>query len=353
MARGILQDMEDRKANPKVYRQTLREAWRLTWHHKFLWFFGFFAFLLNVGIVSGMLSFFQNIGTVSTQAETVADARLLYENRTLGFVWDNVKTFGTEITFSNALTLVLILAIFAFFIWMSIVSQGALISASGKFRAGQNTTPEESFQKGTKNFWPVAWLNLLKFLATTGLAILVGVPLLSLFLIQGNEVWFTLLGILIFLILIPLATIVNFLLQFALASAVLKQRRVWQSIQDAWQLFRSHWLATLEMALLLLLIVAIAAYLFNLVFSDNLVELYVAQSAGYPIGFKQYFTVSFTLFLIANVLFNGIVIAFNYVVTTLFYLKLQEGSWTAHLVRLFGHWGKVGQAKTPAVKASK
>ncbi len=37
-------------ANP-IYRQTLAEAWRMTRRHKFLWFFGFFAILLNSGVV--------------------------------------------------------------------------------------------------------------------------------------------------------------------------------------------------------------------------------------------------------------------------------------------------------------
>ncbi|MEK7631668.1 MAG: hypothetical protein AAB445_02235 [Patescibacteria group bacterium] len=345
--------MEDAKANPNVYRQTLREAWRLTWHHKFLWFFGFFAFLLNIGILSGVVTFFQNIGTVSTQSQKIADAKIIYENHTLGFIWNNLKAFGTELTFGNAVTLLLILAIFAFFIWMSVVAQGALITATSKFRDGQSATPEDSFRQGTKNFWPVLWLNLLKFAATTGLAIIITIPLLSLFLAKENGMWMSLLTFLNFLILIPLATIVSFLLQFALASAVLKKRSVGQAIQDALQLFRKHWLATIEMALLLLLIVAVVAYVFSLIFSDNLVELYVAQSAGYTIGFKQYFTVSFATFIIANVLFNGIVVAFNFVVTTLFYLKLQEGSFTAHLIRMFGHWGKLGQSKAPAFKSAK
>ncbi|MEK7570276.1 MAG: hypothetical protein AAB515_02450 [Patescibacteria group bacterium] len=345
--------MEDTKANPNVYRQTLREAWRLTWQHKFLWFFGFFAFLLNIGILSGAVSFIQNIGTVSTQAETAANARIIYENQTLNFIWNNIKTFGAELSFQNVLTLVIIAGIFAFFIWMSVVAQGALIAATGSFRAGKSTTPEDSFRQGTKNFWPVLWLNLLRYAATTGLAVLVTIPLLTLFLTQENGTWLTLLTLLNFLILIPLATVVGFLLQFALASAVLKKRKLGAAIMDAVRLFRSHWLATIEMSLLLLLIVGIAAYLFSLVFSDNLVEVYLAQSAGYTVGFKQYFTVTFALFVIANVVFNGIVVAFNFVVTTLFYHKLQEGVFTSKLVRMFGHWGKVGESKKPALKMTK
>lgn len=345
--------MEDTKAKPHVYRQTLREAWRLTWQHKFLWFFGFFAFLLNVGILSGVITFFQNINIVSTQSDKVADAKIIYENHTLGFIWNNVKSFGTDLTFSNAVTLIIILAIFAFFIWMSVVSQGALINATSTFRAGKKTTPEDTFRQGMNNFWPVLWLNVLKFAATTGLAIIISIPLLSLFLTQNNDQWVSILVFANFIILIPLATIVGFLLQFALTSAVLKKRTVWQAIVDAVQIFRKHWLATIEMALLLLLIMSIAAYFFSLIFSDNLVEIYVAQSAGYTIGFKQYFTVSFTVFVIANVFFNGIVAAFNFVVTTLFYQKLQEGSFTSHLIRMFGHWGKIGQGKTSALKSAK
>jgi len=345
--------MEDPNANPHLYRQTLREAWRITWHHKFLWFFGFFAFLLNIGMLSGVVTFVQNLGTVSNQGQIAANAKLIYENQTLGFIWNNVKAFGAQLTFGNMVTLLIIFAIFGFFIWMSVVAQGALIAATGKLRAGQTATPEDSFRQGTKTFWSVLWLNLFRFLITTGLALVLGVPLLGLFLTQGSDLWLSVLMFLNFIIFVPFASIVAFLLQFALANVVLRKQNLKQAIRNAWALFRTHWLATLEMALLLLVVVAIVAYVFSLIFSDNLVEVYVAQSAGITLGFKQYFTVSFVIFLIANVLFNGITVAFNFVVTTLFYLKLQEGGFTARLIRWFGHWGKVGEARAPSLKAVK
>ena len=54
-------------ANP-IYRQTLAEAWRMTRRHKFLWFFGFFAILLNSGVASGIETFFNNLGFLSANA---------------------------------------------------------------------------------------------------------------------------------------------------------------------------------------------------------------------------------------------------------------------------------------------
>ncbi len=339
---AILLPMEEKPIQKTIYWQTIREAWRIARHHKFLWFFGFFAVLMNSALVSGIDSFLNNLSFIQNQGDTLAQAKIFYQSETLSFILNNVSQFWKTVSVANILTLLIVIGIFVFFIWMSVLSQGALITATEKLRRGKMVQPEESFRDGSRTFWPIFWLNILQRAVTTGAAMLIAVPLVSLYLSNGQEIWATILGIITFIILVPFAVVVGFLLQFASAYVALRGRTVGQAIKAAWQLFRQHWLASVEMAIILFLIFTVIIVLFSTLFFPPIVNLFVSDSAGFLSGLGNYINASLVITLIILFLFAGIFWSFQYVATTLFFLKLEEGGVMSRLVRWFGHWGHVG-----------
>ena len=337
--------------NP-IYRQTIAEAWRLTRRHKYLWFFGFFAILMNSGVASGIETFFNNVSFLANSGDSIASVKELYQANTLGFIATNVGDFFQAITLENALTLLIILAIFIFFLWISIVSQGSLITATDTFRQGKSVSPEQSFMNGTRLFWPLLWLNLMKYVLSVGVVIVLGLPLLSLYLVRGQEFWMNILLFLNFIILVPGAMLLAFLLQFASAYVSLKNLRLWPAIRSAWTLFLKHWLATLEMAFLLFLIYFIATAILSVVFMPQILNMYVNNVTGFLPGLSGYINVSNVALLIIAVFLTSIYSTFQYTATTLFFIKLEQGTIVSKFVRWFGHWGNIGEKKSPVLKVA-
>ncbi len=337
--------------NP-IYRQTIAEAWRLTRRHKFLWFFGFFAILMNSGVASGIETFFNNISLLANSGDNIASVKQLYETNTLGFVASNIAKFFNGMTLENAFTLIIIAAIFIFFLWISIVSQGSLITATDTFRQGKDVAPEQSFMQGTRLFWPLLWLNLMKYVLTVGIVIVLGLPLLSLYLVRGQDLWMNILLFLNFIILVPGAMVIAFLLQFASAYVALKNLKLWPAIRSAWSLFLKHWLATMEMAFLLFLIYFVATAIISFVFLPQILNLYVNSASGLLPGIAGYMNVSNVALLIITIFLTAIFSTFQYTATTLFFIKLEQGTIVAKFVRWFGHWGNVGGKKESVLQTA-
>lgn len=336
-------------ANP-IYRQTISEAWRMARQHKFLWFFGFFAILLNSGVASGVETFFNNVSLLANSGDNIQNVQTLYKSNTLGFVATNVAEFFKGLSFENALTILLILAIYVFVVWISVLSQGALITSTDTFRQGKSLTPEQAFANGTRTFWPLLWLNIGKYLLTIGAVVVLGTPLLSLYLVQGQDVWLNVLLFLNFIILVPLAMLIAFLLQFASAYVTIRRQPLWVAVKSAWRLFSKHWLATLEMGFILFLIYFLATAVLSIIFAPQIINLYVNSASGALPGIESYMNVSFVALAIIAIFLTAIFSTFQYIASTLFFLKLEEGTVTAKFVRWFGHWGNVGEAAKPATK---
>ena len=256
------------------------------------------------------------------------------------------------LSFSFWIATISYIIMFIFFIWISIISQGSLITATDTFRQGKDVSPEQSFRNGTRLFWPLLWLNLMKYVLTIGIVIVLGLPLLSLYLVRGQDFWMNILLFLNFIILVPGAMVIAFLLQFASAYVSLKNLKLWPAIRSAWSLFLKHWLATIEMAFLLFLIYFIATAILSIVFLPQILNMYVNSVTGLLPGLAGYMNVSNIAMLIIAVFLTAIFSTFQYTATTLFFIKLEQGTIVSKFVRWFGHWGNVGEKSTPILKVS-
>jgi hypothetical protein len=148
------------------------------------------------------------------------------------------------------------LAVFLFLLWLAVVSQVGLINNSAKIILSdgkkEKTTIKEGFEMGVKKFWQVLGFNLIGASLTCFFAVLVGLPLVFLTVESGISVF--LLYMLLFVIFIPLALIVSFLIKYAICFSVIKKHKFVDSFVSAWRVFAKNWLVSLEMALILFMI---------------------------------------------------------------------------------------------------
>ncbi|MFA5248290.1 MAG: hypothetical protein WC415_03520 [Patescibacteria group bacterium] len=246
-----------------LYRDILKKSWKITWGHKYLWFFGLFAALLT-GIGRYNVSFSQSAenwnSSLFAGLSNIANSGLLagnfFSSLLLHFRQDPLAA-TTYLIF-----LLTILIISFLLLWLAVVSQGGLINNASKIikANGKNgkTTIKEGLFHGNKNFWQILGINLIAAAFTSFFAALVGLPLLYAG-VRSNPV-LALLYVLLFILFIPLALIISFLGKYAVCYKVIKGKSFVDSVVEAINLFGKNWLISIEMSLLLFMVDVLAIF---------------------------------------------------------------------------------------------
>ena len=236
---------------PKInYLVILKKSWHVTWQNKKLWWFGFFVALTSTG---------SSFSWPDKQAE-----------KTEKFNQQFLDFFAAHQ--SLAVTLMAIfLVIFLVLLVMRFLSRAALIESVEKISRSQLTPGGISFQKGIsgakKYFWRLLFISLLIQIAVGIIFALIAAPIAFLFTTKSYifGVLLTLVGI---AIMIPLFALAFFLGNFGSIYAVLGNLSIFNSIEQAYGLFRKNIGSSVVMALICipisiaLFLAAIFAFIF-------------------------------------------------------------------------------------------
>ncbi|MFC1622666.1 hypothetical protein ACFL1Y_01570 [Patescibacteria group bacterium] len=235
-----------------IYRPILKNAWQILWRAKYLWFFGLFAVLIvNSGEVNLIID---NFSSLAEQSSFLRDLKVFYLQGSLGNFGANWQQLVANFNWASLLLIILIAAFFIFLLWLAVVSQVGLISGAYKKYRKQLFGFKMAFKTGQQNFWQVLGLNVLGRVIIYGILFIVGLPLGWLYLSQNSEIAQAIFMFLAFLIMIPLAVIVSFLIKYAVIFSVLKKDSFSQAIKNAWHLFAQNWIVSIEMAILMFLV---------------------------------------------------------------------------------------------------
>jgi len=232
------------------YRSLIRQAWEISWHHKYLWFFGLFASLLGNGgeydfifrsFSGGGTDFFPGLqrflATGILRLETAANLPRLFGQNPVSML---IILFFC----------LLVICLVVFLVWLVMVAQAAIVNNSAAAHGKKKHDLSGGVDAGVKRFWPVFGLNvILKTISWLVLSIL-SLPFFYIANQSGSYGRGVIYG-LAFLIFIPLALAVSFVIKYAVAYAVIKGRGLLTSLEKGWQLFRQNWVVSLEMALIL------------------------------------------------------------------------------------------------------
>src|ERR671913_2630845 len=216
------------------YGDLIRDAYRITLHNRFLWFFGFFAggtgtnFVGNVPSGGGNFNFddFQrsDAGLTAQVGQGLSETVLI-----LGIV-------------------VVVLLIALFFIILAIISQGALADSVAAMDRGEGRRFGSAFSSGTGNFWRVLGYYVVFFLIALGLLMVIAIPVA---LLIGGTFAATestgarisvavVVGILAVFLLIVIFIPLSIIGQYALREIVVRRERVVGSVGTGYSLFRRN-----------------------------------------------------------------------------------------------------------------
>lgn len=318
-----------------LYRDVIWRALVITWRHPLLWIFGFFTTFLGLGgiyqmiigksINSGLL-----FGQLTGQTQIISLSGLLVSSN-LG-----------QINISNLLLLFgaifLILALLVFFIYLSISSFGALIFSASAIDKKKPLRFWKNFSQGRAHFWRLLAINLIgKILIFAFLALVGG--LISLIIIN-NSISRALLYFFAFLILVAASLIISFLTIYGSSFVVLKSRKLIESVESAWELFKENWVVSIEAAAIMFLlnllaqaVIFAALIVFSLPYLLMLLLIFSASVTTAPvIILALWITTSIIIMIVAGSFFSTLQI----VVWTLLFDKMVKGGVMSKLHRIFG-----------------
>ncbi len=239
-----------------IYRPILKIALQILWRAKYLWFFGFFAALAaNSSEVNLLIN---NFSSVNEQSDSLLGLKDLYASGLTGTFFSRLTEMFANFNANVLVLLLLLLALFIFVLWLAITSQAGLIFGADKEYHKQISNFSTCFKAGRQNFWQVLGLNIIGKLIIVGLMFVLGAPLAWLYLKSTSSTTQFLFVLLSFVILIPLAVIISFIIKYAIIFVVLQKEKVAQSLKSAWKLFIKNWVVSIEMAILLFFVSILA-----------------------------------------------------------------------------------------------
>lgn len=321
------------------YRSIIRQAMSVTWQSKYLWFFGLFATLLASNFEIEFINRFLNQGT-----NTIYGWQSLLSYKAWSGFIDLMRVDFTS--FIGILILLVVLIIFAVaIIWLSVISQVALINSSHKvFGSPRKTVADRNhdistgFQTGRRYFWPVLFLNIVIRVVVYGLALATIVP----FIIWSSSkgAIFGLTYLIVFILFFSFALSLALIARYAIATVTIKNKTFMSAIKYSWKLFWDNWLVSLEMAFILFAISLLGTFLILIAVLIVAIPFIVLYVITLMIGFYPLWILMLTLTIL---LMTGIVViggsmltVFQTVTWVGLYNQLISQGTTSKLERMFG-----------------
>ena len=308
------------------YGDLIKDAFRISWRNKYLWFFGFFA----GGTSSGF-----SVPTIPSGGG--------------GGDFDDLDPGGSEFSsslaaqtgqgvFENVGLLValgvVVLLIVLVFIALGLISQGALAESVAAVDRGEQRRFSSAWRAGLSSLWLVLGYYVLFILISIGFLLAIGIPLA---LLVGGTFFATesvgarvsvavLAGLaaigLLILVFIPLAIIG----QFALRELVVRRERVLYSIGGGYRLFRRNpgrsllvWIIQVGVMLGAGIALIVAVLLLGLVLFSPTIFLAVA---GYTTAAIVAGAIAGLILVPLLLVASGALGTFNHSYWTLAYLRL-------------------------------
>ncbi|MFA5163633.1 MAG: hypothetical protein WC441_03865 [Patescibacteria group bacterium] len=318
------------------YRALLKQACKISWQHKYLWFFGLFAAMLSAG--GGWRLLTQNIqanyqGDFWSGLLGFLNVKFFYQNVTVGLA--NMFKYDWIFALDNILGLILIGFIAIFFIWLTVACQGGLISHIQKIiNHKKGSTPElmvkDGLHTGHLSFWPLFGLNILFKVLINFAFILISIPFL--FLTLTDNGWLGASYILLFLIFIPVAIALNLIVRYAMAYAVIEKNSFVEAVENAWRLFSKNWLISMEMLIALFIINFVAGALILLFLTIFVLPLLIV-SVTFAMGWLTGLMIVIGLIVLA--LAGSVLTTFENAGWVSLFVRLEEKGGLAKLERIF------------------
>lgn len=252
-------------------RPILVDALKLTWENKAMWFIGLLAFFItgSLGyqlILQGVQSVlqplqwwerWQNFAQGASAIDIVAGQFQLLFSDPIGWLIASV-VWG-----------LILLVLFALYCISAYAITTVIAYAKLQLDEKKTSSLGHAIQEAKHYFWTVFWIILLFQLAANVLILLFSIPVIWFGVTQSGTIAtiFLFLFLAIFLVAVFMISMIAL---YALQYAVVQEEKLGAAIALAWRLFLKHWVITLEMFLIHVLI-SIAVSLLVIIASSLIV----------------------------------------------------------------------------------
>lgn len=317
-----------------LYRAVLRDAFRRTIKNKRLWPFGFLAGILFSGSAYDLITRFWNaiVGGGFDSA---------YEGNLIRLVTRDFSALG-GFSLANfhwwfAPAALAILAVIAFIIWLSVVSESVLLGSFAAEEEHKKRGLDALWRSGLDSFWPLLLVNILLALATAAAVALISLPLYP--AAQNGNNWFVAGAIAAYVILIPAVYLAITAALFTAIEVVRFGGSLRKGFASACRVIALNWMIIAETSALVLLIdaaVAVALAIAGAVASVPFFVLFIAALASRSaLFFWLIIGVFVAIITFAILAAASAVVTFHYAVWTLLYERLKKGDVTAKVARVY------------------
>ncbi|MEY4744441.1 MAG: hypothetical protein RL272_386 [Candidatus Parcubacteria bacterium] len=320
------------------YRRILSDAWKIAWSHKHLWVFGFFATLIGFGAVTEV---FFNSYERTAEALPIAAA----SGSMLSLI-PGISTVKALISFSPypALSLMIFLVVMVLlasvFAWMTLVSVGALITGTRKISRGGEPVFGDGVKAGAEKFWQLLGVNLLSKAVILLALIMTGANLYTLMREQTLTSGLFYVGS--FIIFTAVSFVASLAAVYGSINVMLKGDTMEKSVNGAVALIAEHWLISLEMAVLLLIVsiatgvaVALGALVLSVPIIFFLVIAAVFRATAVAYGLM---TLSAVMLMVLVICLGSFLTTFQAAAWTLLWSELSDRRPSSKLIRLAQRW---------------
>lgn len=315
-----------------LYRPVLRKALELTWRNKFLWVFGFFAtFLGSGGVYDVIIKGWNTVGgkaVIKNFANFTAPPFTIFKGTGVVLI-DSLGTPGLIAGIALGIILIVLLCVFA------LISQGGLVYSVGALNKNKSVNLREGSVVTFSKFFHLLGLNVGAKVLIFILLILVSLPLFL--LAETSSLWSNVFYVIAFILSIPLSLIILFVMLFAVAGIMVKKLSLWEAVKDGLNIFKKHWLVSLEMALILLglsfllgIVISAAVLVASVPFLILGIAFYLLVG---EIGLTVVITLALVLFLLAVIVVGSAFAAFQLASWTVLYMKLSDKGAISVIVR--------------------
>jgi hypothetical protein len=306
------------------YGDLIRDAFRITLHNRYLWFFGFFAGGTGTNFVGNVPSTGGNFNPEEFQRSGAGLSGLTAQvGRGLS---ETVLIFGI---------VVVVLLIALFFIILAIISQGALADSVAAIDRGEGRRFGTAFRSGLNNFWRVLGYIVVFFLVALGLLVVIAIPVALLIggtfaATQSTGVRISvavIIGLLAILLLILVFVPLYIISQYALRDIVVRRERVLGSVGSGYSLFRHNigsslllWLIQLGLSIGIGIAFILLLLIVGLILALPVIALAVPgyTTAAWIVGGIEGLLILLPILLVAA----GAIGTFSHAYWTLAYLRL-------------------------------
>lgn len=310
------------KNSTAIYRTLLREAWRLTWQRKTLWIFGIFAaFVSTGGVMDVATTGIRRVQVGGSLFQQLLDSSFSGYTQ-MGKYIAQMQMFGS---FQISIMVIFMTLIMIGLLFLAVLSQTSLIHG---IKATTHEHPNIIRKRAHDHLFRIFTIDVLTKVSG---AILVCVTTLPMLWYYAEFATYSFsIAFIQTLLFFPAVLILSILSILSVIHVIETESTVAEAIGTAWNIFKTHWLATLEYAFILFCLISFSCFI--------LLGIVIALSVPYAIIYTtSLLTGSLVIFVVANALyglfaflvvfaFGGGMVTFQYSAWYLFYKRTEHRS---------------------------